>query len=259
MTPVVAVSLVEALHDCLRGRWLSSTQEFHRASGPLAWACAVVGLATGAAGAAAALWIAASPSTAGEAWRIVFVHVPAAWLSLALYVILAGVSAITLLGRMRLAPMLASAIVPTGALMSLLAIWTGALWGRPTSGAWWVWDPRLAAELGLLITYLACLALPWIIDDIRRAERVTAMVALAGIANVAIVHSSAHWWQAVPADAVEMSLHAPAATPATVAGMALMTLAFAAWSGAAVLQRARVIVLEHESRAPWAQAVSETL
>ena len=116
-------------------------------------------------------------ATQGDAYRIIFIHVPAAWMSMLLYVVMAFWAAIGWAFNARLASIVARAIAPTGAMFTFLALWTGALWGKPTWGAWWVWDARLTSELILLFLYAGYIALVSAIDDTRRADRAGALLA----------------------------------------------------------------------------------
>ena len=117
----------------------------------------------------------------GDAYRIIFIHVPAAWMSMFLYLVMAFWAAIGWIFNARLASMMARALAPTGALFTFLALWTGALWGKPTWGTWWVWDARLTSELILLFLYVGFLALVSAIDDPRRADRAGALLAIVGV------------------------------------------------------------------------------
>src|SRR5207253_11026784 len=117
-----------------------------------------------------------------------FIHVPAAWMSMFLYVLIALWSAVGLALQTRLSAMMARALAPTGALFTFIALWTGSLWGKPTWGTWWVWDARLTSELILLFLYLGYIALVEAIDDVRRADKAGALLALVGAVNVPIIY-----------------------------------------------------------------------
>jgi heme exporter protein C len=139
-------------------------------------------------------FIAPTDATQGESYRIIFIHVPAAWMSMVLYLAMAGWAVIGWAFNARLAFMVARAIAPTGAMFTFLALWTGALWGKPTWGAWWVWDARLTSELILLFLYLGYMALVDAIDDTRRADQAGALLALIGVINVPVIYFSVRWW-----------------------------------------------------------------
>ena len=130
----------------------------------------------------------------GDAYRIIFIHVPAAWMSMFIYLVMAGWCAMSLTFNARLSAMMAQALAPTGALFTLIALWTGALWGRPAWGTYWAWDARMTSELILLFLYLGYLALRQAIDDPRRADRASAVLALVGAVNVPIIYFSVRWW-----------------------------------------------------------------
>ncbi|HXI35659.1 MAG TPA: cytochrome c biogenesis protein CcsA, partial [Burkholderiales bacterium] len=130
--------------------WYSSPQTFYPLAGHIARACWVIAALLALAGLYVGLVVAPTDAQQGEAYRIIFIHVPAAWMSMFLYVVMAFWAALGLAFNTRLSSMLASAIAPTGALFTFIALWTGSLWGKPTWGAWWVWDARLTSELILL-------------------------------------------------------------------------------------------------------------
>jgi heme exporter protein C len=187
----------------------------------------------------------------GDAYRIIFVHVPAAWLSMLIYVAMAFWAGVGLVLNTRLSAMLASALAPTGALFTFLALWTGALWGKPTWGAWWVWDARLTSELLLLFLYIGFMALQAAIPDPRRADRAGAVIALVGVVNVPVIYFSVQWWNTLHQGASVSLRSAPSMATPMLAGMLVMTLALWAYAIGAVLQRLRAIVLERERHAAW--------
>ena len=189
----------------------------------------------------------------GDAYRIIFIHVPAAWLSMVIYVAMAFWSAVGLVLNTRLSAMMASALAPTGALFTFLALWTGALWGKPTWGAWWVWDARLTSELILLFLYIGFMALQAAIADPRRADRAGAVVALVGVVNVPVIYFSVQWWNTLHQGSSVSLRSAPTMATLMLQGMLIMTLALWAYAAGAVLQRLRAIVLERERHADWVQ------
>ena len=205
-------------------------QTLYRVAGRLVpWSAA--GAVLAAAGALyVAFLVAPSDARQGEVYRIAFVHVPAAWMSLAIYVAMAFVAALGLALNTRLAFMMAHALAPTGALFTFLALWTGAIWGKPAWGTWWVWDARLASELVLLLLYLGVMALNAAIDDARRADRACALLALAGTANLPVIYYS------VPSIAGRM-----------LAGVLVMGVAFLLYAVALALARVRCVILEEDA------------
>jgi heme exporter protein C len=187
----------------------------------------------------------------GESYRIIFIHVPAAWMSMFIYIVMAGWAAVGLVFNTRLSSMMASALAPTGALFTFIALWTGALWGKPTWGAWWVWDARLTSELILLFLYLGFLALHASIDDQRRADRASAVLALVGVVNVPIIYFSVKWWNTLHQGASVSMTMAPKMAATMLLGMLVMALACWMYSIAAALARLRCIILEREQQAEW--------
>jgi heme exporter protein C len=212
--------------------------------------CAVAGLALG-------LLVARSGVVPGEAWRITFVHLPAAWMSMGLYLALALAAGTGLVAEVPLAAMLAGALAPTGALMAFLALWTGSLWVRPTAGLWWVWDLRLTAELLLLALYVGFLALQAALPDERRADRACAVLALLGLVNLGLLYVSVRAWHALHQGAVAGAARLPPLAGPLLAGLLLMAAAFGAWCAAVSLHRLRSIILEREHDAAWAQGLPE--
>ena len=237
-------------------QYASPHASFHLAGRLTPWLMAIA-LVLGAAGLVTGLWLAPTDSQQGEAYRIIFVHVPAAWLSMVIYVAMAFWAGVGLVLNTRLSSMMASALAPTGALFTFLALWTGALWGRPTWGTYWVWDARLTSELLLLFLYIGFIALQAAIDDPRRADRAGAVLALVGVVNVPIIYFSVQWWNTLHQGASVSLQSAPKMAPLMLAGMLIMTLALWAYSGAAVLLRLRAIVLERERHSAWVRTFVE--
>lgn len=162
----------------------------------------------------------------GEVYRIIFIHVPAAWMSMFIYLVMAGYCALALVLRTRLSSMMASALAPTGALFTALALWTGALWGQPTWGTWWVWDARLTSELILLFLYLGFIALESAIDEPRRAERACAVLALVGVANIPVIYFSVQWWNTLHQGASVLRMGGPTLDRAFLVPLLVMAVAF---------------------------------
>jgi heme exporter protein C len=187
----------------------------------------------------------------GEAYRIIFIHVPAAWMSMFLYVVMAFWAGIGLAFNTRLSSMFASAIAPTGAMFTFIALWTGALWGKPMWGTWWVWDARLTSELILFFLYIGYMSLQAAIDDPRRADKAGAIIALVGVVNVPIIYFSVQWWNTLHQGASVSVNQAPAMASTMLTGMLIMVFASWMYSIAVILKRTRVIILERESHTAW--------
>lgn len=218
------------------------------------WFAALAAVLT-VAGLYVGFFVAPTDFQQGESYRIIFIHVPSAWMAMFLYVVMAFWAGVGLVFNTRLSAMMASAIAPTGALMAFIALWTGALWGRPTWGAYWVWDARLTSTLILLFLYLGFIALQAAIDDPRRADKAAAVLALVGVVNVPIIYFSVQWWNTLHQGAsVKPGGTSMAAT--MLSGMLLMVFAFWMYAIAAVLVRVRAILLERERRAAWVQELA---
>ena len=226
--------------------WYASPETFYPLAGKIARASGIAAAALLLAGLYVGFLVAPTDAQQGEAYRIIFIHVPAAWMSMFLYVVMAFWAALGLAFNTRLSGMMASALAPTGALFTFIALWTGALWGRPTWGAYWVWDARLTSELILLFLYLGFMALQAAIDDPRRADRAGAVLAIVGVVNIPIIYYSVQWWNTLHQGASVSLTRAPSMAATMLTGMVLMALAFWAYSIAAALVRVRCIILERQ-------------
>jgi len=235
--------------------WFASPQTFYPLAGRLIPVFVVLAVVLTLAGLYIGFLVAPTDATQGESYRIIFIHVPAAWMSMFLYVVMAFWAAIGLAFNTRLSSMMATAIAPTGALMTFLALWTGALWGRPTWGAYWVWDARLTSELILLFLYLGFIALQAAIDDRRRADKAGAVLAIVGVINVPIIYFSVKWWNTLHQGA-SVSVKGSSMATTMLWGMLVMALAYWMYSIAAVLYRARTIILERERRTDWVRELA---
>ncbi|MEO8410621.1 MAG: heme ABC transporter permease CcmC, partial [Propionivibrio sp.] len=186
-------------------------------------------------------------------YRIIFVHVPASWMSMFIYLVMAFWAGLGLAFNFRLSGMMATALAPTGALFAFLSLWTGALWGKPMWGTWWVWDARLTSQLILLFLYVGFIALQSAIDDARRADKAGAILALVGVVNVPIIYFSVQWWNTLhQGSSVNLAKSSMAAT--MLWGMLLCALACWMYSIAVALMRVRVIMLERERNTEWVRA-----
>lgn len=193
----------------------------------------------------------------GQGYRIIFVHVPASQMSMLIYVVMAAWAGVGLAFNTRLSGMMASALAPTGALFAFLSLITGALWGKPMWGTWWVWDARLTSELILLFLYLGFLALQSSIDDPRRADKAGAVLALVGVVNVPIIYFSVIWWNTLHQGASVSLNSAPSMAAPMLWGMLTMVAAFWMYTIAAVLARVRSIILDRERHTEWVKNAVE--
>jgi heme exporter protein C len=235
----------------------ASPASFYPLAGRIAIGAAAFAAALTLAGLYLAFVVAPTDATQGEAYRIIFVHVPTAWMAMFIYLVMAFWSALALGFNTRLSAMMAQALAPTGALMAFLALWTGAFWGRPTWGTYWAWDARMTSTLILLFLYLGVIALRHSIADARRADRACAVLALVGAVNVPIIYFSVRWWNTLHQGASVSLTSAPKMAATMLAGMLVTSLAAWAYAIAVSLTRARAIMLEREAGASWIAALPE--
>ena len=227
--------------------WYASPQTFYPLAGTIARACALGAALLTLAGLYIGFFVAPTDAQQGEAYRIIFIHVPAAWMSMLIYVVMAFWAALGLALNTRLSAMMASALAPTGALFTFLALWTGSLWGKPTWGTYWVWDARLTSELLLLFLYFGFMALQASIEDRRRADRAGAVLAIVGVVNIPIIYFSVQWWNTLHQGASVSLTRAPTMAKTMLTGMLVMALAFWLYSIAVSLFRVRCMIRESAS------------
>ena len=229
----------------------ASPPHFYRLAGVLApwlgWTC--LGLMAG--GLYGGLVAAPPDYQQGESYRIIFVHVPSAWLSLFIYVVMAGASAIALVWRIKLAEVVAIESAPIGASFTFLALVTGSLWGKPMWGTYWVWDARLTSELILLFLYFGVIGLNAAIEDRRTASRACGLFAIVGVVNIPIIHYSVEWWNTLHQGPTVTKLDAPSIHVSMLVPLLLMAVSFKLFYATVLLTRARSAVLERERNAGW--------
>lgn len=235
--------------------WLkfSSPKNFYPLAGKMIpWFGGLAAILT-AVGLYLGFFVAPTDYQQGESYRILFIHVAAAWMSMFIYIVMATYAAVGLIWNIKMSEMMATALAPTGAIFTFLALWTGALWGRPTWGAYWVWDARLTSELILLFLYLGFISLQSAIDDPRRASKASALLALVGVINIPIIYFSVRWWNTLHQGASISFSKAPTMAATMVAAMLIMALAFWMYTIAVVLARVRSEILERERHTAWVQ------
>ena len=235
----------------------SSPATFYPLAGRLAPWFAAIAVVLLVVGLYMSFFVAPTDYKQGEGYRIMFIHVPAAWMSMFIYVVMALWAAIGMIFNTRLSSMMASALAPTGAMFTFVALWTGALWGKPMWGAWWVWDARLTSELILLFLYIGFMALESAIDDPRRAARAGGLLALVGVVNVPIIYFSVQWWNTLHQGATIKASSASTMTDVMLWTLLIMTLACWAYAIAVVLTRVRRIILEREANTKWVSDMLE--
>jgi heme exporter protein C len=194
----------------------------------------------------------------GDSYRIMFVHVPAAWMSLFIYVVMAGAGAIGLVWRIKLAEVISISSATIGASFTFLALVTGSIWGKPMWGTWWVWDARLTSELILLFLYLGVIALHNAIDDKRTAARATAILAIVGVVNIPIIHYSVEWWNTLHQGPTVTKFDTPSIHVSMLIPLLLMAVAFKLYYLMVVLMRSRCEVVERERHTGWVKQLAES-
>lgn len=231
---------------------LASPPHFYQLAATLIPWFAVPGLALIAYGIYAGLFLAPPDYQQGDAFRIIYVHVPSAYLSLMAYMTMAISAGIGLIWRMKLAHAVAAGAAPIGAAFTFLALATGSIWGRPMWGTWWEWgDPRLTSELVMLFLYFGYMALRGAIDDTAKADRASAVLALVGAVNVPIIHFSVEWWSSLHQGPTLIREGGPSIDPAMLYPLLAMIFGFTFLFGAMLLRRVRTEVLYRERRTRW--------
>jgi len=189
----------------------------------------------------------------GESFRIIYVHVPSAWMSMFIYMMMAGAGAAGLIWKTKVSDAIARSCAPLGASFTFLALATGSLWGKPMWGTWWVWDARLTSELILLFLYLGYIALQSAIDDRRTAARAGAVLALVGVVNIPIIHYSVEWWNTLHQGPTITKLDTPSIHIDMLIPLLVMICAFMCYFFAMVLVRARCEIVDQERNSKWVQ------
>jgi heme exporter protein C len=234
---------------------LSSPSTFYPVAGRVAPWFAAAAAILGVVGLWIAFAIAPTDFQQGEVYRIIFIHVPSAWMSMFIYLVMAFWGAMALAFNTRLSSMMAQSLAPTGALMTFIALWTGALWGRPTWGTYWAWDARMTSELILLFLYFGVIALRNAIDDPRRADRACALLSIVGAVNVPIIYFSVKWWNTLHQGASVSLTSAPKMAATMLTGMLVLALAAWFYTIAVALWRVQAIILERERGAAWIRSM----
>ncbi len=243
------------LKDSIAWYYFSTPKNFYPLAGkmiPWFWGLTIALLLVGLY---LSFFVAPTDYKQGESYRIIYIHVPAAWMSMLIYLVMAIYAIIGLAWKVRLADMMASALAPTGAMFTFLALWTGAFWGKPTWGTYWVWDARLTSELILLFLYIGFISLQSAIDDPRRAAKASGLLAIVGVINLPIIYFSVQWWNTLHQGASVSPAMAPKMATIMLTTMLIMTFAFWMYTIVIVLMRVRRIILERERQTSWVMAL----
>lgn len=230
---------------------LGSPPRFFDVSGPAARMLAWAALALAVPG----LWLALvgtpTDEQQGEVYRVLYIHVPTAWMSMFLYLVATGYAVLFWVWRSPVSAVMMRALLPTGAWMTVVALVSGAVWGKPTWGTYWVWDARLTSELMLLFIYLGLMALANLVEDESKTDRALALFTVVGAVNIPLIYFSVVFWNTLHQG---MSIGAPgAARMAPEMKAALFICTFAVWFACAaiVLVRGRWLLVMREARSRW--------
>ena len=237
----------------------SSPKYFYDMSAKLIPWFAVVALLLGVYGLYLGLFVAPPDYQQGDSYRIIYIHVPSAWMSMFVYMVMAISAGIGLIWQIRLADVIAAASAPIGASFTFIALITGSLWGKPMWGAYWVWDARLTSELILLFLYLGYMALQASIEDQRMADKASGLLAIVGVVNIPIIHYSVEWWNTLHQGATVTKLDKPSIHIDMLIPLLLMALAFKLLYAALVLIRARNEVLYRDRNRRWVRELIKSL
>jgi len=235
----------------------ASPASFYPLAGRIIPWAAIIAVLLFAVGLYMSLFVAPMDYKQGEGYRIIFIHVPAAWMSMFIYIVMVFWAIIGLAVNTRLSAMMAQALAPTGAMFTFLALWTGAFWGKPMWGTWWVWDARLTSELILLFLYIGYIALRGSIDDNRRADRASGILLLVGAVNIPIIHYSVKWWNTLHQGSSVSFQQGSSMSSIMLYGMLIMALACWAYTIAVVMVRVRSVILEREKDTKWVKNLAE--
>jgi heme exporter protein C len=234
---------------------LASPPHFYRIAGTLMPWLAIPAVLLIVGGLYGGLVLAPPDYQQGDAFRIVYVHAPSAWLSLMCYTTMAIAAAVGLIWRIKLAHAVAAATAPIGASFAFVCLATGSLWGRPMWGTWWEWDARLTSQLILLFLYLGYMALRSAFDDLQRADRASAVLAIVGVVNVPIIHYSVYWWNSLHQGATVMKAGKPAMPMEMLIPLLMCFLGFTLMYGALLCLRVQGEVLVRERNAVWLKSL----
>ncbi len=201
------------------------------------------------------LFLAPADYQQGDAFRIIYIHVPCAFLSMSLYVLMGFLAISLLVWRVKLAGILLKSTAQTGALMTFLALVTGSIWGKPMWGAWWIWDARLTSELVLLMMYCAILAVHYAFDSKDKADKVVAILTLVGLIDLPIIHYSVYWWNTLHQGATLSAFAKPKIDASMAEPLYVMLFAFLFYALLVILVKSRSEILVREVNHRWVRDI----
>lgn len=230
---------------------LGSPRWFYEKTTPwLPW-LAIIGIALIAGGAVWGLAFAPADYKQGNSYRIIYIHVPAAFLALAGYYIMAISGAVGLIWKMKLPYMVMKSAAPIGAVLTFISLITGSIWGKPTWGTWWEWDARITSMLILFFLYLGMIALQQAYQHRDTADKASAVLALVGMVNIPIIYKSVDWWNTLHQPATIKFTSKSTIDPSMLYPLLVMVIGFYVFYALVLLLNTRVEVLRRESRTQW--------
>src|SRR5208337_4834502 len=231
-------------------RLASPPYVYRVAAGLTPWFLTLAAIAIGC-GLIAGLVFAPPDYQQGDAFRIIYVHAPSAWLSLFAYITMALAGGIALIWRIKMGHAVAAASAPIGASFTLAALVTGSLWGRPMWGTYWAWDPRLTSELILLFLYVGVMSLRPAFEDPGRGDRAAALLSIVGVVNVPIIKYSVVWWNSLHQGATVMKFEKSSMPGSMLWPLLAMFVGYMLFFGAVLCIRVRAEILDRERQASW--------
>ncbi len=191
----------------------------------------------------------------GDAFRIMYVHVPSAWLSLFAYSVLAFCSIVSLVWRIKVFEVLSISAAKIGALFTFLTLVTGAIWGKPMWGTWWVWDARLTSELILFFIYISIILLNYSFDDYKKGARAANILAIVGLINIPIIHFSVEWWNTLHQGPSVMKIGTPSISTEMLIPLIYVSIGFTFYFFGSLFLSARNILLTRERHKAWVKNI----
>ena len=234
---------------------LASPQSFYRISGRLIPLLSVIAILCLLSGMVWGLFFAPSDYQQGDAFRIIYIHVPSAFLSMLLYGFMGFLALLLLVWRIKIAGTMLAVVARVGASMALLALVTGSIWGKPMWGAWWVWDARLTSELILLFLYTAICAVAHAFQDKPQADRLVAILCLVGLVDLPIIHYSVYWWNTLHQGGTLSVFSRPKIEIHMLYPLLLTLLGFCLYSLVVIISQTRNELLWRERRQKWVSVV----
>lgn len=235
-------------------KWIhrfGSPKYFYDFSYQVSFWCGWICIVCFTAGLIGGLFLAPADYQQGDSFRIIYIHVPSAWMSLFIYMVMAISGGISLVWRIKITEIIARSSAPLGASFTFLALVSGSLWGKPMWGAWWVWDARLTAELILLFLYLGYMALLSSFEDRRTGARAGAILALVGTVNIPIIHYSVEWWNTLHQGPTVTKFSSPSIDMSMLIPLLIMWVGVMCYFFYVLMIRSRGELLEYESNAAW--------